>query len=31
MLANGTVKELIYDSNKLVNVRNIDSTETSPI
>jgi antitoxin component YwqK of YwqJK toxin-antitoxin module len=31
VLANGTVKELIYDSNKLVNVRNIDSTETSPI
>jgi antitoxin component YwqK of YwqJK toxin-antitoxin module len=31
VLANGTVKELIYDSIKLVNVRNIDSTETSPI
>jgi antitoxin component YwqK of YwqJK toxin-antitoxin module len=31
VLANGTVNELIYDSNKLVNVRNLDSTETSPI
>jgi antitoxin component YwqK of YwqJK toxin-antitoxin module len=31
VLANGTVKELIYDSNKLVNVREMDSTETSPI
>lgn len=31
VLANGSVKELIYVSNKLVSVRDIDSTETSPI